>query len=231
MRSMSSRGAVSVRMAMMAWACAAMTFAMTVSSGCRSAMYRTLEAVGIEKRDLLVQRVERARDSQADAKQQFASALDQFRALVDVEGGELEHVYDRLSSEYDRTRSRAAAVSQRIDAVEEVAGDLFEEWKDELARYSDPALRRESQRLLNDTQRRYQELIASMRRAEASMQPVLDVFQDRVLALKHNLNARAIGSLKGELASIERQTAVLMSDMERAIAEAEAFIGSMRSSA
>jgi hypothetical protein len=46
--------------------------------------------------------------------------------------------------------------------------------------------------------------------------------------LKHNLNAKAIGSLRKELSSIERQTAALMKEMERSIAEANDFIEEMK---
>ena len=48
-----------------------------------------------------------------------------------------------------------------------------------------------------------------------------------VLYLKHNLNARAIGALRSELDSIERDTARLIADMQKAIAEADSFIQSM----
>lgn len=197
--------------------------------GCQSVMYRALESVGIEKRDLLARRVTQARDSQTEAKEQFASALDQFRALVNVEGGDLERTYDRLNDEYQDAQRRAEEVRDRIAAVETVAGDLFAEWESELDRYSDANLRRDSQRLLNDTRKRYSTLIASMKRAERSMTPVLEMFEDRVLALKHNLNARAVGQLKGELTQIENKTSTLMRDMERAIAEADEFIRRMNS--
>ena len=53
-------------------------------------------------------------------------------------------------------------------------------------------------------------------------------FQDQVLYLKHNLNARAIGSLRNELADIERDTDRLVREMQKAIAEADTFIQSMK---
>lgn len=190
-------------------------------------MYSALESLGIEKRDMLVQRVGDARDAQQLAKEQFTSALDQFKSVVDVEGGDLERTYDRLNNEYERSQSRAQAVSERIGAVEQVAGDLFNEWEEELDDYSRASLRSDSRRLLNDTRRRYTTLIKTMRRAESSMNPVLEIFQDQVLALKHNLNAQAIGSLRKELASIEQQTSSLVRDMERSIAEANEFIATM----
>ena len=204
-------------------------FTLALLGGCSSAYYKTMEGFGIEKRDILVDRVEDARDAQGDASEQFASALDQFRATVNFDGGDLEETYDRLNAEYEKSVSEAEEVSTRIDSVEGVAEDLFREWEQELDQYSRADLRRSSASLLNDTRKRYKQLMATMRRAESSMEPVLEAFHDQVLVLKHNLNARAIGALRNELASIERDTANLIKQMQKAIAEADTFIESMES--
>jgi hypothetical protein len=198
-----------------------------ILTACSGTYYKTMESFGLEKRDILVDRVEDARDAQEEASEQFASALDQFRSVVTFDGGDLEEVYDRLNSEYERSSDDAAAVSERIDEVESVAEDLFEEWQRELDEFSRADLRRNSESLFRDTQRRYEQMMAAMRRAERSMDPVLESFQDQVLMLKHNLNARAIGALKNELGSIEKETARLITDMQNAIAEADTFIRSM----
>jgi hypothetical protein len=196
--------------------------------GCQTAMYRALETVGIEKRDILVDRVSDAKNAQEAAKEQFSSALEEFRSLVKVDAPDLERTYDRMNSEYERSRKRAEEVTTRIDAVERVAEDLFREWEAELDDYSNASLRRDSERLLNDTRRRYDVLIRKMRQAEGKMPPVLESFEDSVLSLKHNLNAQAIASLRGELRGIEKQTSTLIAEMERAIDEANAFLARMR---
>ncbi len=201
--------------------------ALALLAGCSSAYYKTMESFGVEKRDILVDRVEEARDAQDSASEQFASALEQFRATVNFDGGDLEKTYDRLNSEYESSVSEAGDVSDRIDAVESVATDLFKEWEQELDQYSRKDLRNSSAKLLRDTRARYDKLMTSMRRAENSMQPVLDAFHDQVLYLKHNLNARAIGALRNELDTIERDTARLIAQMQKAIAEANTFIDSM----
>ena len=205
----------------------AAVFTLTLLGACSSAYYKTMEGLGIEKRDILVDRVEEARDAQDDASEQFASALDQFRSTVNFDGGDLEETYDRLNSEYEKSVEEAAAVTERIESVEDVAEDLFTEWEKELDQYSRADLRRNSASLLNDTRKRYKQLMTTMHRAERSMEPVLVAFQDQVLVLKHNLNARAIGALRNELDSIERDTANLIAQMQKAIAEANAFIDSM----
>jgi len=196
-------------------------------ASCAATYYRALETIGIEKRDILVDRVEDARDAQTSAKEQFSSALEEYRSVVQIEGGELEEIYDRLNAEYERSERRAAAVGDRVDAVRSVAEDLFEEWEDELEQFSDAQLRRQSQRLLADTRGEYERLMRAMERAESTMAPVLTLFRDQVLILRHNLNARAIGALETELGNIERATAALVEEMERAIAEASRFIDAM----
>ena len=116
------------------------------SLSCATTYYKTMETFGVHKRDILVDRVEDARDSQEKAGEQFQSALESFREVIDFDGGDLERRYDRLSAEYDRSETRARDVSDRISAVEKVAEDLFDEWKDELREYSDDRLRRSSER-------------------------------------------------------------------------------------
>lgn len=197
-------------------------------SACSSTYYKAMDSIGIEKRDILVDRVEDARDAQDDAAEQFASALEQFRSVVAVDGGDLEKVYDRLSGEFDDSQARADEVSDRVNSIESVAEDLFEEWEEELDQYSSDSLRRESAGLLRDTKTRYGQLMAAMRRAERAMPPVLSAFQDQVLVLKHNLNAQAIGALRNELGNIERDTASLIAEMQKAIEEANSFITSMK---
>lgn len=208
----------------------AITLALTLMTlaACQSAYYSAMESVGFEKRDILVGRVENARDAQEDAQEQFTSALEQFSVLIDFDGGELQAVYEDLNDEYEASESAATEVSDRIDAIENVADDLFEEWREELTQYSSASLRRDSERKLKDTERRYQQLITSMKRAEKRMAPVLDALRDNVLYLKHNLNASAIGALQGELSTIEADVSRLIAEMNTAIAESDAFIDSLK---
>ncbi|TBX21767.1 DNA repair protein [Bowmanella sp. JS7-9] len=197
-------------------------------AGCQSAYYATMEKFGIEKRDILVDRVEEAKDAQQDAQQQFSSALEEFSTLINFDGGELQTVYDNLNDQYEASKASAERVSARIDKVESVAGALFDEWQDELEKYSNDRLRRDSQQKLADTRRRYDTLLRSMRRAESKMAPVLSALQDNVLYLKHNLNASAIGALQGEFGGIKRDVDQLIKDMNKAIAESTAFINAMQ---
>ena len=197
------------------------------SMGCQKVYYDTMEKFGYHKRDLLVSRVQEARDSQEDAKEQFQSALEKFSAVVDFKGGRLQDKYKQLKGELDRSESKAKKVGDRIDSVEDVAEALFKEWQSELEQYSNEDLRRSSEQKLNQTRQRYDQLIGTMKRAESKIAPVLTSFRDQVLFLKHNLNAQAIASLQDELVSVEANITGLIKEMEASIAEADAFISAM----
>ena len=192
--------------------------------GCSSVYYNTMEQFGIEKRDILVDRVEEARDSQEEAKEQFSSALEQFTTLLNFDGGELQQVYDRLNTEFEQSERRAEEVSDRIRAVERVSEDLFDEWEDELELYTDQNLRTSSERTLRQTRVRYDQLLVTMHAAENTMVPVLNAFRDQVLFLRHNLNSQAIASLRSEVTSIEGDIATLIEEMEVSIAESNRFL-------
>jgi gas vesicle protein len=196
-------------------------------AGCSAAYYGALERFGVEKRDILRSRIRDGRDAQAEAKQQFRSALEAFQEETGYEGGDLEDFYERLRGELERCEARAAEVRDEIRSIDEVAEDLFAEWESEAQQYTSRDLRRKAERMLRDTRGRYKELISAMRRAEKSMDPVLAGFRDQVMFLKHNLNARAIASLQDNAAAIESDVAVLTREMERAISEADAFIASL----
>lgn len=198
-----------------------------VLAGCETAYYGINEKFGRMKPDILVDRVEEAMEAQEDAKEEFKSALEQFEAVVGIPEGELKSTYNRLQNAFEDAEARATEVSERIDAVEDVSGDLFDEWQDELDEISNANLRRKSASQLRSSRTRAADLIKAMRRAEARMDPVLTSFRDHVLYLKHNLNAQAIASLRGELSGIDRDVGRLIREMETSIAEAERFIQQM----
>ena len=199
----------------------------TFPTGCflvRPVYYKTMAVFGQEKRDLLASRVRKARDAQQDTQQVFKDALEQFSSVVHFDGGDLQKEYNRLSTVLERCEGRADDVKSRIDAIEQVSHDLFKEWKSEIGQYQNADYRRDSEKKLRDTREACDRMLDAMRAAQKRIDPVLAVFRDQVLYLKHNLNARAIASLQGESARIESDVASLVDDLSKAIEEANRFI-------
>ena len=194
---------------------------------CDSIYYKTMKKFGVEKRDILVTRVRDAREAQQKGKEEFRSALERFKSVVETDGGTLEEKYNKLNKELERSEDRAKDIHERVKKVKDVADDLFDEWDKELGKYQDRQLRAESERELKETKRRAQSVIKAMEAADKRVDPVLQPLRDRVLFLKHNLNASAIGALDKELVALRTNVDALVADLESSIAEAEAFINQM----
>jgi ElaB/YqjD/DUF883 family membrane-anchored ribosome-binding protein len=196
-------------------------------SACDTAYIAAMDKMGYAKRDILSNRVKSARDAQEEAKKDIQDALDQFGKIVAYQGGDLETTYKKLNSELQNSEDSAETVRKRIRDVESVADALFSEWETELGQYSSADLRRKSEAKLTQTKTRYKDMLGAMNRAEQRIDPVLRPLRDQVLYLKHNLNARALAAMKGELVKVDAQVDRLVRDMNRSIAEADKFIQAM----
>ena len=193
-------------------------------SSCRSAYYSAWEQLGVYKRDLLKKSVVAARDDQKEASEQFKDALTRLKELYGFNGGDLEATYNSLKRDYDLSSEKVADVKHRISEMESVAADLFAEWEKEIKEISSASLKASSRTQLRETRRRYDSLRDALKRAEQSMEPVLSRFKDQALYLKHNLNAQAIASLKGEAANIQGEISKLITEINASIAQADSFI-------
>ena len=192
--------------------------------GCQSAYYAMWEKLGKEKRHLLRDQVEDSRSDQEKASEAFKDALTRLKEMYGFQGGDLEKMYNRLSEDYDNCNQRASAIDERIDKIQRIAQDLFAEWRLEIDQIHNPDFRAQSTRKLKATESRFASLESALITARRRMTPVLDSLKDYVLYLKHNLNAQAIGSLKGEADSIETDVGRLIRDIQRSIQEADAFL-------
>lgn len=199
-----------------------------IEKAARNTTYSAYELIGVEKRDLLKSRVNKARDEEKQASQSFKSALDRLKDITHYDGGALERQYRSLQSSYDRAAEQAEDVRKSIKNVEGVAGDLFEEWEKEAGQIQTASLRQDSLRKLRETQNRYNEMITALKRSADKMEPVLTMFKDQTLYLKHNLNAEAIASLKGESGRIQSDIERLINEMNASIAAADKFIGHLQ---
>ncbi len=195
-----------------------------ITKAVRGVEYSAYELVGIQKRDLLKTRVSDAGEEQKEAGEKFQDALQQLKKVYGFDGGDLEKKYNLLKSSYDRAFYQAEAVHKSIRKVENVAGDLFREWDKEIDQIETASLKQKSRDQLSITQRKYADLHSRLKASEAQMDPVLRKLNDNVLYLKHNLNAKAIASLKNETRRIENEIENLVRDMNKSIESTERFI-------
>jgi hypothetical protein len=190
-----------------------------------------MSTFGKEKRDILVSRVKDSKKEQQQAKEQIKTTMESFQELTGFQGGELEKDYKKLNGEYEKAADSAKKRHDRINSIDQVSNDLFKEWQKEINGMENRKLKQRSADMLRKSRLQEASYIKAMRQTESRMSPVIVAFHDQVIFLKHNLNARAIGSLKGTSAKISTDVDVLLISLDGSIAQADALIQSLNSSA
>jgi len=196
-------------------------------TGCTSTYYKTMRTLGKEKRDILIQRVKDAKKDQDQTKQQLKTTMESFQALTGFKGGSLEKSYKRLNSDYESANSQAKKLHDKIQSIDQVSNDLFKEWQKEINEMGNAKLKAQSSTMLRNAKTRQAAYMRAMNQTEDRIEPVLSAFRDQVLFLKHNLNSRAIGSLKGTSATLQSDVAGLIQSIDASSQEADKLIASL----
>jgi hypothetical protein len=210
--------------------CAVVCALLFLSLGCTRTYYKAMATLGKEKRDILVSRVKESKKDQQQAREQIKTTMGSFQELTGFQGGQLEKNYKKLNSEYEKANDSAKKLHDRIDSIDKVSNDLFKEWQKEIDGMENRKLKQQSTDMLRRSRLQEAGYLKSMRLTEARMTPVIAAFHDQVIFLKHNLNARAIGSLKGTSAKISTDVDVLLTSLDGSIAQADALIQSLSAS-
>jgi Protein of unknown function (DUF2959) len=189
-----------------------------------------MATLGKEKRDILVQRIKEAKKDQDQTKQQLQTTMESFQALTGFQGGSLERNYKRLNSDYENAASQAGKLHDKVQSINQVSNDLFREWQGEISAMGNGKLKSQDTAMLRDAKARQATYLRAMRKTEDQINPVLKAFRDQVLFLKHNLNSRAIGSLKSTSANLQSDVAELIQSIDASSQEADKLITSLAAS-
>ena len=207
--------------------CGVLTLACVILAGCTATYVAAWKQLGWESRDLLVDQVGDTRSRQEAAKEQFTSALDQFKATYSFDGGDLEEAYNKLQKDYDRCVAQADDFRDEIGGVKRLGKAFFNEWQKDIDSVPDAATRALVIQQRDATKESFDQMVAKMDDSADKMDPVLEAFQNRVILLKSSLNAQALASLESNADELVDGIEALIVEMNQSIAEADEFIAAM----
>src|ERR1700753_4336688 len=189
-----------------------------------------MSTLGKEKSDILVSRIKDAKKDQDQTKQKLQTTMESFQALTGFTGGSLEKSYKGPTSDYESAAWQAGKLHDKIQSIDQVSNDLFKEWQGESNALDNGKPNRQDRGTFGNSTGRPAAYMRAMHQTEDQIAPVLKVFHDQVLFLKHNLNSRAIGSLKNTSAGLKNDVAGLVQSIDASSQEADKLISSLAAS-
>jgi hypothetical protein len=198
---------------------------LSLLSGCTSVYYQALEHNGIDKRDLLIERIDKVHNAQVAASEQFKRTLLTYRSVVLFQGSAVSERERQLRADLHASQLCARSVRYHLDGVAAVARDFFREWKKEIAQYKDVDAQRRAQASFQRTHDDYEVLYTELEETEARMGPALELLSDQILELEHRTKANSDARA---LAKVEQRFDTLIAQIKRTNEHADQLVGRLR---
>ncbi|MEO0649847.1 MAG: DUF2959 family protein, partial [Planctomycetota bacterium] len=130
----------------------------------------TPKAVGIQKVDSLVSRVEKLHYDTELAIENAGEAVDALRAIVrhDFDGTAVD-AYGRFIEALESSELQADRLRSDVAPMDRAATDVYERWTEDLEAFSSPSMRYRSQVRRDQTAQRYGELITTINPSVAAL--------------------------------------------------------------
>ncbi len=204
------------------WTTAAMV--LLLLSGCASTYLSVWETLGFQRRDLLVARVENAREGADASVAAFERVLDDMMPIAMRDAPVADTRFAALDAAFRDAQDSARRLSSEIEQVETVSQGLFLEWESELAKSRDSDHKRNEQRELATSRQAYNTLIGQFRSAEVGFSPTLNTVRDSIRVLQRNRAEPRSQEDRNALLSLRGDVDRLASELRRAIAVANDFV-------
>ena len=197
--------------------------------GCQSQpYYKTMEVLGVQKRDLLVDRIDDVRATGVEAQSLLAKLVTTYRETADAPRDNIEGAYDRFEDGFEDARNKIRKMEGDIKTMKRVADDTFAEWESELKLYQDPQLKAESEAELAQRRQEYAALERVFDETGQRLDPVLFSLRDRVLYLNRNQSPETLARMKADAPQVEAELRGAIAELQRSIDAAAAFRASFR---
>ncbi|MDX2169606.1 MAG: DUF2959 family protein [Deltaproteobacteria bacterium] len=192
-------------------------------AGCSSMYYAAIEELGWEPHDILVNRVEVARQCQAALRAELDSLVSLVRDLL-TDDGDVSTRTTALRVAYGDAEQRAHEARTRVAKVAAAGTTLFDERRRADAEIRDPAARERAAQRTAQAELRYAEMLATMRQAADATAPALAAVQATLTSLGPQPSEEDVRALHEAVAEVDATVATLVRDLDHAIAEADAFV-------
>jgi hypothetical protein len=204
-------------------------------TACRSSIERTTgsstlkpsEMKGVEKKELLKDRVVDAKNAQKATEKTLQAALADLKALNAANGKNLEKKYRALQFNYEDAVKNADQFHQGVQQVESLAQSLYSDWESDINKIDTVSLKTQSQQSLAESRSRYEMMDTQFKSTEEKLMPVLKKYNDQIRYLKYNLDSKSLASVRNENKIIQSEMEQLIHDLNKSVASADDFIRKM----
>lgn len=195
--------------------------------GCQRAYYDAMEAMGTEKREILVDRTEDLRDALYAVRSEYSVAVERLATIVQPDALDAEQRFSQAEVLVDACRERSDTLQSALEQTDDIANTLFEDWIVMTREQADAGMRDASQKRLDDLRTSYRAMMRPARSAADRVLPVLRTFEAHVQHLKLHMDDASAATVRAELDRVQPDVTALMGQLEEAVQGTNSFLHTM----
>jgi hypothetical protein len=165
------------------------------------------------------------------AKTQIQSTLGAYNTLVSSTAEkDMKKEYGKLLKEMKTMDEKTAEARTQVDEMEQAAKAYFAGRSTTIAGIQDPKLKGQAEQRLADSQKQHADVMASLRSAATSLDPIRKELDDQIKFPGSDLNPSAAASLAPNAKKLNDRGQTTFAKADEAISAANAYFNSMRPS-
>ena len=182
---------------------------------------------GHKRTDELIERIDETVKEMREGRKRVEKTLGAYHEMFSREEKRRRSAYKDLVKSLDKQEERSKKLRERFKQPEKTAGKYFKEWNNSLKVIKKGELRDRSAARIDETRRRYNELIRAGEEAQNGFCPVVEGLEDQVVYLGHDLNQTSVESLETDRAKINDEARGLMARIDSFAVAADAYVASL----
>ena len=185
---------------------------------------------GLKETDRFIKAGGATSESVALAKVEMQKTLTAYNNLVTQPSKNMKGDYKKLIKSMDSMNSHVNAAAAKVEGMQSVSDTYFQGRAETLKNIEDPSLQSRARERMQESQKAFDAVLASLREADAAFEPFRKQLADHITFLGSDLNPSATASLRPEADKLNADGAKIFAQADEAITRANDYFRSLKGS-
>jgi hypothetical protein len=183
---------------------------------------------GIKETERFVKSGDQMSQAVADAKLQVQNTLSNYNMLVAQPAKDMKGAYKKLLKNVKDMNDKVTDARVQVDEMQATGDTYFAGRAASIKKIQNEALRNQAQQRLEASQKEYASVLAALREAGTSLEPVRKELVDQINYLGSDLSPSGTASLKAQATKVQADSAVTFAKSDTAMKKAGDYFNGLR---
>jgi hypothetical protein len=183
---------------------------------------------GLKETDRFIKAGKATTEAIANARLEVDKTLVAYNTLVTQPSKNMKGDYKKVMKSMDSMNKKVGEATTKITAMQTAADTYFQGRGETLKNIQDASLRSQAQKRMEQSQKDFDGVLATLRDAGAALEPFRKQLADQITFLGSDLNPSATASLKPRAEKLNSEGATVFGKADDAIAKANAYFGGLK---